>query len=112
MATLWSKGSATVREVHTALRAERGAAYTTVMTTMGRLHRKGLLRRSQEGNAYRYATRLDRAGWLRRWAKTAIAGLVPNLDSASVAYLVEEARKANPEVLEELRRRLPRGEDD
>ena len=110
MEAVWAKGSATVREIHTTLRARR-AAYTTIMTTMDRLHRKGLLRRAREGSAYRYAPRIDRAGWLRKWAKAAIARLVPNLDAASVAYLVEEARKSNPELLAELRRMLPKDQD-
>jgi predicted transcriptional regulator len=106
MAALWSRGEATVREVHDVLRAKRPIAYTTVMTTMDRLHRKKLLVRTREGNAYRYGPKLDRGGWLQRWARGAIDRLLPNLDPVSVAYFVEEARKSNPDALEALRKAL------
>ncbi|GJF29759.1 hypothetical protein KNE206_24590 [Kitasatospora sp. NE20-6] len=44
----------TVREVLHDLQAEREIAYTTVMTVLDKLHRKGWLRREQVGRAYRY----------------------------------------------------------
>ncbi|TQF04857.1 BlaI/MecI/CopY family transcriptional regulator [Kitasatospora acidiphila] len=45
----------TVREVLLDLRAERDIAYTTVMTVLDKLYRKGWLRRERDGRAYRYA---------------------------------------------------------
>jgi predicted transcriptional regulator len=43
---LWShRSAATVREVHTALQTDAPLAYTTVMTMMDNLHRKGFLQR-------------------------------------------------------------------
>ena len=58
-----------VREVRRAL--GDGLAYTTVMTTLDRLFKKGLLERQRDGRAFRYATRTSReahaAGALRRW---------------------------------------------
>lgn len=45
----------TVREVLLDLRTERDIAYTTVMTVLDKLYRKGWLRREREGRAYRYA---------------------------------------------------------
>lgn len=44
----------TVREVLLDLREEREIAYTTVMTVLDKLHRKGWLRRERAGRAYRY----------------------------------------------------------
>lgn len=55
MDRLWSWNRPTrVREVLDDLRAERDLAYTTVMTVMDNLHRKGLLARERDGRAYRY----------------------------------------------------------
>lgn len=59
MEVLWEKGDGTVREV-LSHRLVQGRAYTTIMTTLSRLHRKGLLEREGEGNAYRYHPRCDR----------------------------------------------------
>jgi predicted transcriptional regulator len=45
MKLVWSRGQATVRDVYEALREERRVAYTTVMTTMNVLEKKGHLKR-------------------------------------------------------------------
>lgn len=37
-------------------------AYTTLMTTLDRLHKKGVLDRKKSGRAYRYAPRFSREG--------------------------------------------------
>ncbi|MDH6111201.1 putative transcriptional regulator [Kitasatospora sp. MAP12-15] len=44
----------TVREVLLDLREERDIAYTTAMTVLDKLYRKGWLRRERAGRAYRY----------------------------------------------------------
>lgn len=55
MEQLWSaSGSLTVREVLSRLPDERNRAYTTVMTVLDNLFRKGLVTRAMEGKAYRY----------------------------------------------------------
>ena len=45
----------TVRDVLGDLQQERPVAYTTVMTVMDNLRKKGWLQRQAEGRAYRYA---------------------------------------------------------
>ena len=55
MDVVWSvPGFVTVREVLERLTREPPLAYTTVMTVMDNLHRKGLLQRHKEGRAYVY----------------------------------------------------------
>ena len=55
MRRLWERHQpATVRDILGDLQGERSLAYTTVMTVMDNLHRKGWLRRDVEGRAYRY----------------------------------------------------------
>ncbi|MGQ0843396.1 MAG: BlaI/MecI/CopY family transcriptional regulator [Sporichthyaceae bacterium] len=54
MERLWAADEAlAVRDVHTQL-AARELAYTTVMTVMDKLHRKGWLARVRDGRAYLY----------------------------------------------------------
>ena len=60
MGVLWRLESATVREVHAALLPTRGLAYTTVMTVMDKLHRKGALLQQRRGRAYYYTVQLGR----------------------------------------------------
>ncbi|MFE1591208.1 BlaI/MecI/CopY family transcriptional regulator [Nocardia sp. NPDC058705] len=56
MDRLWERDvdATTVRELFDELVTERDIAYTTVMSTMDNLHRKGWLARKREGRAYRY----------------------------------------------------------
>ena len=56
MERLWASGEPqTVRAVHDQLATGREIAYTTVMTVMDNLHRKGLLSRTRQGRAYAYS---------------------------------------------------------
>ena len=54
MQVVWEQGPATAREVADAL-ADKGLAYTTWLTVLGRLKRKGLLDRTKVGRAFAYA---------------------------------------------------------
>ena len=52
---LWANGAAmTPGSVHAVLAAERDLAYTTVMTILVRLWRKGELARARSGRAFEY----------------------------------------------------------
>ena len=64
MERLWERGRpALVREVLDDLRGDRDLAYTTVMTVMDNLHRKGWLRRERDGRAWRYEPTGSRSGY-------------------------------------------------
>lgn len=55
MRRMWARGEpATVRDIVGDLQRERPIAYTTVMTVMDNLRKKGWLRRRPDGRAYRY----------------------------------------------------------
>lgn len=55
MERLWALDEpATVRQVYEALSGTRGIAYTTVMTVLDRLARKGSVEQIRDGRAYRY----------------------------------------------------------
>lgn len=65
MQVVWKRsGAVTVRDVHDQLSkdpSERKLAYTTVMTVMDRLYRKGLLRRQRRGRAFEYLPAISEA---------------------------------------------------
>ena len=63
MQHLWAaeEGGATVREVYEQMRRSRQIAYTTVLSTIHNLHRKGRLTRELEGKAHRYRPTATRA---------------------------------------------------
>jgi BlaI family penicillinase repressor len=59
MNTLWPIGQGTVREIRDLLAPRRPRAYTTIMTIMDRLARKGIVERKKVGRAYIYRPNLS-----------------------------------------------------
>lgn len=51
---LWTEGESSVAEVQTALHQSKPLAYTTVMTLLDRLTRKGAVTRRKQGRGFRY----------------------------------------------------------
>ena len=58
MNVLWPAGEATVRDIRDRLAPRRARAYTTIMTIMDRLARKGVVERQKIGRAYIYRPKL------------------------------------------------------
>ncbi|MFZ5480824.1 MAG: BlaI/MecI/CopY family transcriptional regulator [Myxococcota bacterium] len=91
MEALWAGGAGTVRDVMERLPPDHGRAYTTVMTTMDRLHRKGLLRRDKDGLAWRYRPVLDRGAWEKALADTLAARILAEHGDVGLAAFVDAA---------------------
>lgn len=53
----WLRGEVSVRDAHRAF--DERIAYTTLMTTLDRLYKKGLLNRRKEGRAFLYSPRVS-----------------------------------------------------
>jgi predicted transcriptional regulator len=98
-------GPVTVRELHDELSAERVIAYTTVMSTMDNLHRKGWLNRVKEGKAYRYSPSASRAEYSARLMREALAdgGDTEMVLSHFLAQIDGEESEALRSVLSKLR---------
>ena len=74
MDRLWDWGRPVlVREVVDDLRDERGLAYTTVMTVMENVYRKGWLRRERDGRAWRYEPTGSRSSYTSALMNDALA---------------------------------------
>ncbi len=74
MEILWRHGESTVSEA--VPRLARPLAYTTVMTTLDRLCKKGLLERHKWERAFVYSPRLSRREWEERRAGEGVAALL------------------------------------
>ena len=73
MDRLWAReGATTVREVFEDLLRDREIAYTTVMSTMDNLHRKGWLSRERQGKAYLYVPSMTRAQYSAQLMRDAL----------------------------------------
>jgi predicted transcriptional regulator len=74
MEALWQSAPGTVRDVSQTL-ASRGLAYTTIMTTLDRLYKKGLLEREKSGHAFCYWPTMGREAYERRLVADILGGL-------------------------------------
>lgn len=74
MEVVWGSGESSVRDVVEKL--DNKLAYTTVMTTLDRLFKKGLLDRHKAERAFLYSPRLSSQDWERRRAGDLVAGFL------------------------------------
>jgi predicted transcriptional regulator len=58
--TLWNIGEGTVRDVREEMSMDRNLAYTTVMTVLGRLKKRGGVSRRKQGRSFVYSPTLTR----------------------------------------------------
>ena len=105
MHRVWAYGRpVTVRELFDELSAERAIAYTTVMSTMDNLHRKGWLDRVREGKAYRYTPTASREEYSARLMREA---LLDGGDAEAVlSHFVAEIDSGESEALRSVLRKL------
>ena len=105
MEVMWSRGEASVRTVLEAVNANgrRGRAYTTIMTVMGNLARKGLLLRRREGRTDIYRVALARESYADVRARQEIEALVSRYGDVALAHFAREVDQLSPEHRRQLR---------
>lgn len=103
MDVVWDSGEVTVRDVHKALGSSRPLAYTTVMTTLGRLADKGLVRRIEVQPAHHYTALVSREQYARSTVKSVVDWLVNHFPDPAVAYFIDRVEKEDETVVERLR---------
>lgn len=103
---LWRRGDATVRDLCEDFPA---AAYTTLMTTMERLHKKGVLLRDKQGRAFIYRPANSRAEMESGFVTRALQPLLSG-DSAHpvLSSFVDEVSRHDERLLDELERLVRR----
>ena len=102
MELVWRADALAVRDVVRALGAK--LAYTTVMTTLDRLFKKGLLAREKEGNAFVYRAALSRDDYHRRMVEDAVGALLAKSAVPVLAGFVDAAAASDEKNLARLER--------
>ncbi len=103
MEEVWRRGRASASDIYRAF-GER-TAYTTWMTTLDRLYKKGLLAREKEGRAYLYTPRLTRAEFERGVAEDVLGGLFdgdPGGVEPLLACIVDAVTERDRSLLDKL----------
>jgi predicted transcriptional regulator len=107
MEILWAQGESNVRDV--AQKLDRPLAYTTVMTTLDRLYKKGLLTRRKSERAFLYSPLLSRSEWEQKRASDLIAGLLAGPQPSSdllISCLVEAVGQHDAALLDDLEKKI------
>ena len=103
MKAVWARGSATVREVHEDLLARRRVAYTTVMTMMRVLERKGHLKTRRENRAYIYRPTHPERQVVRSMVREFVDRVFNGSARPLLVHLVEDRRLSEQEYEELVR---------
>lgn len=98
---LWSRGLATVREVHEELARSKEAGYTTTLKLMQIMHEKGLVRRDDSMRTHVYQAAVNK----EKTQKHLLNKMIESLFGGSPTQLVIQAlgeHKTSPEELERI----------
>jgi predicted transcriptional regulator len=102
MERVWVRGEISVRDLHAELASR--LAYTTIMTTLDRLFKKGLLTRRKIGKAFYYAAKLKEHEYKERLTQHFFGMVLNDGKDASVVLsgFVDAVSETDQEMLEKL----------
>jgi predicted transcriptional regulator len=110
MKIVWQKGQASVRDVYETLLERRKIAYTTVMTMMRVLQRKGYLKARRDARAYIYRPAHAERQVLRSMVREFVDRVFNGSARPLLVHLVEDRRLSKDEM-EELERLVREAEE-
>jgi predicted transcriptional regulator len=98
MEQVWSAGESSVRSVMQALnrRGRKERAYTTYMTIMARLHKKGVLVRRREGKTDYYKPAFERDEYIALRAGSEVDNLVAQYGDAALSQFARQMASLDP----------------
>jgi predicted transcriptional regulator len=111
MEELWKAGESSVRTVMESLnkRAASPRAYTTYMTVMARLDKKGLLGRRREGKTDYYAPAYTREEYMALRAQSEVAALVDQYGDVALSHFAQQMAGLDPARRRALQREARKG---
>ncbi|MGF9964913.1 BlaI/MecI/CopY family transcriptional regulator [Bacillus rhizoplanae] len=111
MKVIWSRKEVTVQNVLTELNEKNKYAYTTIMTIMNRLDKKGILTRSKLGKGYVYKPRYSPNELIQQNSSEQVEHLLHNYGDIAITQFVD-AIGHNPDQLNKLKELIQKLEQD
>lgn len=104
---IWTRGLATVREVHEELGKTKDVGYTTTLKLMQIMHEKGLVKRDDSMRTHVYQAAVNK----ERTQKHILSKMIDSLFGGSPTQLViqalgDEGHKASPEEIQKIQELL------
>ena len=103
---LWSLEEGNVKAVREIVSQTRPLAYTTIMTVLDRLVRKGKLTRRKVGRAFVYSPEMSRDAMRLTAVRELVDGFFDGSEAALIAFLQEPAAQAAIPVRAEVEDRI------
>ena len=91
---LWGMGEGSVRDVRQVLVGNRDLAYTTVLTVLDRLEKRGGVTRRKQGRSFIYAPKVSRETIQGLALKELVYGFFDGSEAALLTYLRGEMSRA------------------
>jgi predicted transcriptional regulator len=105
--TLWEGGAQTGRDLYERVRLERPLAYTTVLTVLDRMVRKGLVLK-ERGERFQFRAAFTREELARRFSRELLPEILGLSASSAIAGFMDVLAEADPSQIDELAKILER----
>jgi predicted transcriptional regulator len=102
MEIVWKQKKATVYSVVEALEQEKCLAYTTVMTVMSRLAKKGILSREKKGKTFIYSPKESKEKFIHQLVKSTINRMIDSFGEEAIVAFVDESNSLSEDHKKDL----------
>jgi predicted transcriptional regulator len=114
MEVLWTKGSMKGRDLYTEIRRARDIAYTTALTVLDRLSKKGFIKKDRESGTILFTPRISRQDYESKVAESYVRkafDISPDLAITAFADIFSKMPKGSLDHLERLLDKKRTGKD-
>jgi predicted transcriptional regulator len=109
MDAVWAQGEATVRSVTDALAHDGARSYTTILTVMTRLDKKGFVDRRREGRRDVYVAAVDQDAYRRARSQAEVDALLDAYGDLALAQFARRFAALTPSRQRAVRRQARAG---
>lgn len=102
--SLWRRQGQSALDIYAELSTQRGITLSTVQTTLERLTRKRLLRRSKQGRSFRYHTAISRDALTARMVSDLVEALSTDDLNGAILGLLDQRDTIDEATLDRLER--------
>src|SRR3972149_8688189 len=106
MDVLWNRGEVAGREVLEDIVKERALAFTTILTVLDRLLKKGLIKRKKKGGIYVYAPSISRDDFVKQVSEEVLQGILDISASSAASSFVDILYRTSPDEMDRLSRQM------
>ena len=102
----WNVKEADAKQVHKVLGLARGNSLNTIQSTLDRLFKKELLKRTKQGHAYCYSARVDREGLIAQLISNVTSDFNDDGENSLIAAFSSASAQLNDEQLDTLEKMI------